>query len=138
MVSSKEFFSTLTLSKGPRIHMGDDSQIPAAGRGSVKIHHGEFKNVLYVPSLTTNLFYVYQKTHIGSPKRVTFDFDSVEITETTTGNIIVKCIANDAIKDYEFSHYFPVSPPIALLTHDNNTSKIWHERFGYLKFKYMK
>ena len=29
MVSSKESFSTLSLSKGPNIHMGDDSQIPA-------------------------------------------------------------------------------------------------------------
>ena len=31
--------------------MGDDSQIPAVGRGSIKIHHDEFKNVLYVPYL---------------------------------------------------------------------------------------
>ena len=37
MVSSKESFSTLTLSGGPNIHMGDDSQILAAGRGSIKI-----------------------------------------------------------------------------------------------------
>ena len=29
MVASKESFSTLTLSKGPNIHMGDDSQIIA-------------------------------------------------------------------------------------------------------------
>ena len=59
MVSSKEYFSTLTLSKGPNIHMGDDSQILAEGRGLVKIQHGEFKNVLYVPSLAANLLSVY-------------------------------------------------------------------------------
>ena len=29
--------------------MGDDSQIPAEERGSVRAKHGEFKNVLYVP-----------------------------------------------------------------------------------------
>ena len=29
MVASKESFSTLTLSRGPNIHMGDDSQNPA-------------------------------------------------------------------------------------------------------------
>ena len=63
MVSSKESFSTLTLSKGPNIHMGDDSQIPAARRGSVKIQHGEFKNVLYVPSLVVNLLYVHHMNH---------------------------------------------------------------------------
>ena len=61
--------------------MGDDSQIPAVGRGSPKIQHGEFKNVLYVPSLATNFLSVYHMTHIGSPKRVTFNSDSVEITK---------------------------------------------------------
>ena len=36
MVPSKESFSALTLSKGPNIHMGDDSHIPAEGSGSVR------------------------------------------------------------------------------------------------------
>ena len=80
MVSSRESFTTLTLSGGPSIHMGDDSQIPAIGRGSVKIQHGEFKNVLYVPCLATNFVFVYQMTHNGSPKQVVFGPNSVEIT----------------------------------------------------------
>ena len=49
MVASKESFSTLSLSKGPNIHMGDDSQILAEGRGSVRVKHGEFKNILMCP-----------------------------------------------------------------------------------------
>ena len=57
MVSYKEFFTTHNLSGGPSIHMGDDSKIPVVGRGSIKIQHGEFKNVLYVPSLATNLLF---------------------------------------------------------------------------------
>ena len=137
MVSSKESFSTLTLSKGPSIHMGYDSQIPTKGIGSVKAKHGELKNVLYVPSLAVNLLYVYHMTHTCSPKRVTFDSNSVEITEKATGNLIVKGIASHSTKAYEFSHFFPVSPPTALLSHANNTSKIWHERFGHLNFKYL-
>ena len=111
MVSSKESFTTLTLSGGPNIHMGDDSQILAAGRGSIKIQHIESKNVLYVPSLATNLLSVYRMTHIGSPKRVTFKYDSVEITKNATRNYIVKDFANHASKAYEFSHYFSVSQP---------------------------
>ena len=57
--------------------MGDDSQIPGAGKGSIKIQHGEFKNVLYAPSLAANLFSDYHMTHTWSPKRVTFDVESV-------------------------------------------------------------
>ena len=75
MVASKESFSTLTLSEGPSIHMGDYSQIPAVERGSIKIQYGEFKNVLYVPSIAANLLYVYQMTHAGSPKQVVFGPD---------------------------------------------------------------
>ena len=48
--------------------MGDDSEIPTVGRGSIKIQHGEFKNVLYVPSLAANMLLVYYMTHRGSPK----------------------------------------------------------------------
>ena len=50
MVSSKESLTTQDLSGGPSIHMGDNSQIPYVGRGSIKIQHDEFKNVLDVPS----------------------------------------------------------------------------------------
>ena len=50
-------------------------------------------------------------THIGSPKRVTFDSDSVEIIKKATGNLIAKGFANHASKAYGFSHYFFVSHP---------------------------
>ena len=76
MVASKESFTTLDLSRGPRINMGDNSQILVAGRGSIKIQHGDFKNVLYVPSLATNLLFVYQMTYTGSLKQVVFGPDS--------------------------------------------------------------
>ena len=50
MVFSRESFTTLTLSGGPSTDMGCDLQILADGRGSIKIKHDEFKNVLNVPS----------------------------------------------------------------------------------------
>ena len=53
MVSSRESFTTLTLSGGPSTNMGGDFQIPASRRGSIQIQHGEFKNLLYVPSLAS-------------------------------------------------------------------------------------
>ena len=63
MVASKESFSSLQLIDGPSIHMGDDTQIQAEGKGSIKLEHGVFKNVLYVPSLATNLLSIYHMTH---------------------------------------------------------------------------
>ena len=104
----------------------------------MRVKNGEFKNFLYVPSLVANLLSVYQMTHTGSPKGVTFNSYIVEITKKSTGQIIAKCIANHSTKAYEFSHFLPVSPPTALLYHANNTNNIWHEIFGHLNFKYLK
>ena len=68
MVSSKESFSSLNLVDGPRIHMGDDTQIQVEGKGIVKLEHRVFKNFLYVPSLEANMLIVYQMTNTDSPK----------------------------------------------------------------------
>ena len=55
MIASRESFSSLQLTNGLSIHMGNDTKIQVEGNGSIKLEHGVFKNVLYVPSLTTNL-----------------------------------------------------------------------------------
>ena len=68
MVASIESFSSLKATNGPSIHRGDDSQIRAEEKGSIKLKHGMFKDVLYVPSLAVNLLYVYHMTHTGPPK----------------------------------------------------------------------
>ena len=71
-----------------------------------------FKDVLYVPSLATNLLFVYQMTHTGPPKRVVFGPNSVESSCISIGKIIVKGFANHASKAYEFSHFLPYSDPV--------------------------
>ena len=76
-------------------------------------------------------------THTGSLERLTFDSESIEITEKSIGILVAKGIANQFTKAYEFSHLLPISPPTNLLSHANNTSKIWHEIFGHLNFKYL-
>ena len=60
MVASKESLSSLKIIDGPSIHMGGDTQIQDEGKGSIKLEHGVFKTVLYVPSLETNLLSVYR------------------------------------------------------------------------------
>ena len=92
--------------------MGNNSKFQTKGKGSIKIEHGIFKDVLFVPSLDSNLLSVYQMNHIGSPKRVIFGPDLVEITDISTGSIIEKGIANHASKAYDFSHFMPPSAPV--------------------------
>ena len=70
--------------------MVNNSKVKTKGKGSVKLEHGSFKDVLFVPSLASNLLSVYQMTHTGSQKRVIFGPDSVEITDISIGNTIAK------------------------------------------------
>ena len=88
MVASRESFSSLKYFDGPSIQMGNNSKVQAKGKGSIKLEHGKFKDVLYVPSLAVNLLFVYQMNHTRCPKQVIFGPDLVEITDISTGSII--------------------------------------------------
>ena len=127
----------MTCQKGPPIVLGDDSLIESLGKGRIDLDHGQFSNVMYVPGISSNLLSVYQMTHTGSPKKVIFSLDEVEITDISTGRVIAKGVANHAQKVYMFSHFLPYSNPSALLIHANEASKIWHEIFGHLNYKYL-
>ena len=41
------------------------------------------------------------------------------------------------LKVYNFSHFLPYSNPSALLTHANEASKLWHEIFSHVNYKYL-
>ena len=116
--------------------MRDDSQVSSKGKGTIHLEHGSFKIFLYVPSLDSNLLSVYQITHIGLPIRVVFNPDDVEISEIASGKLIVVGKENHTTKTYEFSNFVPDSKPSSLLTHGNEVSRLWHERFGHLNYKY--
>ena len=103
----------------------------------VDLENGFFSNVMYVPSLASNLLSVYQMTHTGVPKRVSFIPNYVEITNLASGKLIAKGFANHHAKSYEFSHFVADANTTALLTHGNEVSRLWHERFGHLNFKYL-
>ena len=89
MIESRDFFSSIDTNKRIPIHMGDDSTIISKGQGIVYLEHGSFFNVLYVPSLTSNLLSVYQTTHTRVPKRVTFNPNDVEIVDVF---VTLECI----------------------------------------------
>ena len=76
-------------------------------------------------------------THIEVPKRVSFSPNYAEITELASGKLVAKGLANHHAKSYEFSHFVVDAKPIVLLTHGNEVSRLWHERFGHIDFKYL-
>ena len=90
MMDERDSFSSLETGKSIPIQMGDDSIIISEGQGSVNIEHGYFSNVLYVPSLASNLLIFYQMTHTRVPKRVSFISDDVEITKLASGKLVAK------------------------------------------------
>ena len=99
MVSTKEAFSSLDMSKGPSIVLGYDSLTESKGKGRIDLVHGQFSNVLYVLGLASNLLSVYQMTHTGSPKKVIFSPDEVEITNISTGRDIAKGTQNTNLRE---------------------------------------
>ena len=74
--------------------------------------------------------------HIGFPKRVSFIPNDFEITKLASSKLVAKGLANHHAKAYEFSHFVADAKPTALLTHGNEISRIWNDRFGHLNFKY--
>ena len=60
MMAEIDSFSSLETGKSIPIHMGDESTIISEGQGTFDLENGYFSNVLYVPSLASNILSVYQ------------------------------------------------------------------------------
>ena len=103
----------------------------------MQFEDGSFENVLHIPRLSVNLLSVYQMTHTGSGRKVEFTPDSVSIYDMQTNLKIASGKVNDQSRLYTFSDFVPQSDSILLLTHANEESRIWHERFEHLNFRYM-
>ena len=76
-------------------------------------------------------------THIGVPKRVSFIPNDVDIMEIASRKLVAKGLANHHAKAYEFSHFVADAKPTTLLTHGNEVSRLWNERFIHLNFRYL-
>ena len=117
--------------------MGDDSELHIKGIGRIDLEHGYFSDLLNVTDLAAKLLSLYQMTHTGEPKRVTFTPDMVEIIEISTDQVITIGYADHHERMYKFSSFLPTSNDQALLSHPNEVSKLWHERFGHINYKYL-
>ena len=98
MVVCKDYFTSLDSDSCISIHMEDDSQVSSKGKGIIHLEHGSLKNVLYIPSLASNLLYVYQMKHTGFTKRVVFISNDVDIFEITMEIFIAVGKENHATK----------------------------------------
>jgi hypothetical protein len=92
--------------------------------------------VLHVPKLSINLLSVYQMTKYGIGKRVVFTPDVVDIYDMQTNSKVATGEVNHQSRLYTFFEFIELDFTL-LLTHADESSRIWHERFGHLNFRYM-
>jgi hypothetical protein len=134
MAAKEEVFASLCSCFGPPILMGDDTPITVAKEERVELPNGIFENVLHVPKLYINLLSVYQITQIG--KRVEFTSDSVTVLDMHDSSIIAVGEVDHKSQLYKFIKFTDYDSSL-LFTHANESSRVWHERFDHLNFRYM-
>jgi hypothetical protein len=136
MAAKKEVFSSLDACKGPPIMMEDNSPVEVTDKGRIELTNGIFENVLHVPKLSVKILSVNQMKKHGTGKRVIFTPDAVDIYDMKTNFKVSTGGVNHQTRLYTFSEF--IEPDYALLlTHADERSRIWHERFGHLNFRYM-
>jgi hypothetical protein len=136
MASTKEVYSSLDACKGPPILMGDDFLVKVTDKGRVELTNESFENVLHIPKLSINILSVYQMIKYGTGKKVIFTLDAMDIYDMQTNSKVATSEVNHQSRHYTFSEF--IEPDSALLlTHVDERSRIWHERYGHLNFKYM-
>jgi hypothetical protein len=137
MESTKEVYSSLDACKGPPIMMGYDSPVKVTSKGIFQLINGSFENVLHIPQLSINLLSMYHMTNSDTGKNVIFTPDAMDICGMQTNSKVSTGEANHQSRLYTFFEF--IEPDYALLlTHVDESSGIWHERFGNLNFRYMK
>jgi hypothetical protein len=81
-----------------------------------------------------NLLSVYQITQKG--KNVEFTSDSVSILDMHDNSVIAIGEVDHKSRLYKFTKFADHNSSL-LLTHVDDSSRVWHERFGHLNFRYM-
>jgi hypothetical protein len=81
MVKDKAIFFALNECNIKKIFVSDDIYLSVVGSGTVQVDNGHFNDVLWVPSLSSNLLSIYQITHSGESKNVEFSPHQVVIKD---------------------------------------------------------
>eukprot|EP00253_Pinus_taeda_P028485 PITA_28485 len=109
--------------------------LSVVGTRTVHIDNGQFNDVLCVPTLSCNLLFVYQISHSGEGKIVEFSPQDVVIKDLKDPRqILATSIANDSTRLYKFHNFGSSNLPSVFVAHNDEVSKLWHERFGHLSY----
>jgi hypothetical protein len=68
---------------------------------------------------------------------VEFTLDAEVITDISTSSQLAHGIADHSSRLYFFSHFVPKSINTIFLSQSNDISRLWHEIFGHLNYKYL-
>jgi hypothetical protein len=136
MAASKEVYSSLDACKGPPIRMGDNSSIEVTGKRRIELTNGILDNVMHVPKISINLLSMYQMMNYDTGKKFIFTPNSMDIYDMQTNSRVATSEVNHQSRLYTFFEFIEPDSTL-LLTHADESSRIWHERFGHLNFIYM-
>jgi WD40 repeat protein len=136
MDSLEVVYSSLDACKGPPILMGENSFVKVTDKGRIELTNESFENVLHVPKLSINHLSVYQMTNSSTRNKVVFTPNSMDIYDMQTNSKVATSEVNHQSRLYTFSEFVEPDSTL-LLTHVDESSRIWNERFGHLNFIYM-
>jgi hypothetical protein len=136
MDSLEAVYSSFDSCKGPPILMGDNSSIEVTSKGRIELTNRSFENVLHVPKISINLLSMYQMKNYGTGNKFVFTPNDVDIYDMQTNSKIATGEVNHQSRLYTFSKFIEHDSGL-LLTHADESSRIWHERFANFNFRYM-
>ena len=114
--------------------MGDNSYVKVTGKGRIELTNGSFENVMHVPKIYVNLLSMYQMKNYGIGKKFIFTPNAVDIYDMQTNSRVATGEVNHQSRLYTFSEF--IEPDSALLlTHADESSRIWNKRFGNFEFQ---
>jgi hypothetical protein len=116
--------------------MGDNSLVEVTGKRRIELTNEIFENVYHVPKLFVNLFSMCQMTNFKTRKKLILTTDALDIYDMQTNSKVSIGEVNHQSRIYTFSKFIELDYSL-LLTHADESSRIWHERFEHLNFIYM-
>ena len=125
MAKDEAIFSTMHECNTKQIFVGDHRSLNVVGSGTIPLKNGHFSDVLCVPKISYNLLSVYQITHSGEGKTVTFTPHQVVIKDfKDPQNVLATEIVYDITRLYKFNNFGSSHFPSIFVTHSDNLSKL--------------